>query len=216
MLIGIAGPKRSGKDTLARALSKTLGLPVDSFAAPLRKFVAELLNCSVATLESCKEHPIKWLDGATPRGMMQTVGTEWGRDMVHPDLWVQSLLRRLPARGGIISDVRFENEAREIRLGGGIVIELSRAGTGSGDAHISERPLPRSLVSATLANDGTPDELLAKALAAMARLGLDRAALPETLYLADDLLAAECRLPPFVASPNFDRDRDRDRDSTGV
>ena len=70
MLIGIAGPKRSGKDTLAKGLSKALNLPVDSFAAPLRKFVAELLNCSVATLESCKEHPIKWLDGATPRSMM--------------------------------------------------------------------------------------------------------------------------------------------------
>ena len=30
---------------------------------------------------------------------MQTAGTEWGRDRVHPELWVRSLFARLPRAG---------------------------------------------------------------------------------------------------------------------
>lgn len=164
MLIGIAGPKRSGKDTLAWGLHRELALPVDSFAAPLRKFVADLMNCSLATLESCKEHPLKWLDGATPRQMMQTVGTEWGRDMVHPELWLRSLLHRIPASGAIISDVRFPNEARAILERGGVVIRLHREGYGSGDGHVSEKPLPIELISFEIDNDGTKEDLVRKGL----------------------------------------------------
>lgn len=40
LYIGIAGSKRSGKDTLANGLASALALPRDSFAAPLRQFVA--------------------------------------------------------------------------------------------------------------------------------------------------------------------------------
>jgi pantothenate kinase len=40
LYIGIAGGKRSGKDTLANGLASALALPCDSFAAPLRQFVA--------------------------------------------------------------------------------------------------------------------------------------------------------------------------------
>jgi len=201
MLIGIAGPKRSGKDTLAKGLSKALNLPVDSFAAPLRKFVAELLNCSVATLESCKEHPIKWLDGATPRSMMQTVGTEWGREMVHPELWVRSLFHRLRTSGGIISDVRFENEAREIRARGGIVIALSRPGTGSDDAHISEKPLPAELITAHLVNDKDPGALVDAALQLLAAYGLDSVTMEPPAVEMDDTLAADSHVAPQLTQP---------------
>lgn len=172
MLIGIAGPKRSGKDTLAHGLSRALGLPVDSFAAPLRKFVADLLNCSLATLEECKEHPIKWLDGKTPRQLMQTVGTEWGRDTVHPELWLRALLHRVQYKGAVISDVRFPNEAKAILERGGIVIRLHREGTGTGDGHVSEKPLSIDLVSIELDNDDTAEQLIARALQALADRGV--------------------------------------------
>lgn len=165
LYIGIAGAKRAGKDTLARKLQAILGLPIDSFAAPLRKFVAELAGMGgLDTLEVHKETPIPWLDGITARSMMQTVGTEWGRQMVHPDLWVRSLFARLPA-GGIIPDVRFPNEAEAIRQRGGIVIRVSRAGTGHGDGHASETPLPANLVDIEVTNDSTPREMAIRVLA---------------------------------------------------
>jgi hypothetical protein len=163
-LIGIAGPKRSGKDTLGRGLAAALGLQQDSFAGPLRAFVATMLGLTLAELEEVKEAPVAWLDGVTPRSMMQTVGTEWGRRMVHPDLWLRALLARVPAEGAVISDVRFPNEAEAIIEQGGVVIRLSRPGTGEGDGHASETPLPGYLVTFELTNDSTPDDLVARAL----------------------------------------------------
>lgn len=165
-LIGIAGPKRAGKDTLAFGLAAVLDMPRDSFAAPLRRFVAELLGWSLDELEARKEDPIPWLDGITPRHMMQTVGTEWGRDMIHGELWVRSLLHRM-AGGGVISDVRFENEAKAILESGGVVIQIDRPGAGQGDAHVSEKPLDSQYISIRITNNGTRGDLLDKALEAL-------------------------------------------------
>jgi hypothetical protein len=164
MLIGIAGPKRSGKDTLARGLCAALGLSQDSFAGPLRAFVANTLGMTLAELEDAKEAPIAWLDGITPRHLMQTVGTEWGRRMIHADLWLRACLARLPAEGAVISDVRFPNEAEAITNAGGAVIRISRPGAGEGDSHASETPLPNYLVTFELANDSTPEALVERAL----------------------------------------------------
>ncbi len=169
--IGIAGPKRSGKDTLANLLSGALRRPVDSFAAPLRELTCRVLGMTPAELEECKETPIPWLADTTPRTMMQTLGTEWGRDMVHPELWVRSLFAR-HQHGCIISDVRFPNEARAIRQRGGVVVRLQRPGTGAGDAHASERPLPVELVDIDLVNDESPQELLRRALAGLRAHGV--------------------------------------------
>lgn len=172
ILIGIAGPKRAGKDTLARGLCRNFHIPQESFAGPLRRFVADLLGISLDELERAKEDPIAWLDGRTPRDMMQTVGTAWGRDMVHPDLWVRALVNRVKG-GCVISDVRFPNEARAIRERGGYILQVTRPGYGVGDAHISERPLPAELVDAVIENDSTPDVLTLRALVQLHRLELD-------------------------------------------
>jgi hypothetical protein len=161
MLIGIAGPKRSGKTTLAEGLCKVFSLEHHSFAGPIRAFVANILGYTLEGLELRKEEPVVWLDGKTPRQLMQTVGTEWGRVTVHDDLWVRSLLARVPAEGAVISDVRFPNEAEAILAAGGIVIQLSRPGTGEGDGHASEVPLPASCVTQAWKNNSTEHDLIA-------------------------------------------------------
>lgn len=165
LLIGICGAKRAGKNTLADALAVNLSLDHVSFAGPLRSFVADILGENLATLEAVKETPISWLDGVTPRQMMQTIGTEWGRMMIHPELWLRSLLRRIPPSGAVISDVRFENEAKLIKDHGGVLIRVIRAGTGTGDAHISETPVPEQYVDYTATNNGAPDEMVDQVLA---------------------------------------------------
>lgn len=165
--IGIAGAKRSGKDTLARGLAEALApIPVDSFAAPIRRFVADLLGWSLEELEARKEARVSWLD-TTPRHMMQTLGTEWGRNLVDPELWVASAFARNPT-GAILSDVRFRDEARAIRDDYGVVIRVSRPGVEPGrDTHASERPLPANLVDIELVNDGPPEQLVQRALRAL-------------------------------------------------
>lgn len=64
----------------------------------------------------------------TPRMLMQMLGTEFGRDMVHPNLWVNSLMNEYKRQKWLITDVRFPNEAKAIKDRGGILIRLDREG----------------------------------------------------------------------------------------
>lgn len=133
MIIGIAGKKRSGKDTAAKVFER-LGFTHDSFAAPMKRCLESILGHELR--DEDKEVPMDWLDGITPRKMLQTLGTEWGRCMVHSDLWVRSMMRRAPPMC-VISDVRFENEAAAIRAAGGVIVHIYRRPMMS-DSHISE------------------------------------------------------------------------------
>jgi len=179
VLIGLAGAKRSGKDTAANLLASRYGFERESFAGPIRRFIAQTLGLSAEALESVKESPIDWLPGFTPRLLMQTVGTEWGRNTVHPDLWILSAMRRvyalqgLGARGVVLTDVRFANEANAIRDGGGFVLRLNRTAARSEDSHASEVRLADHLIDAEVSNDGTIQDLRVNLDAVMLRLGVE-------------------------------------------
>lgn len=162
LLIGIAGSKRAGKTLLANMLAERYGLLHTSFAAPIREFTAHLLGGTLEQLEVEKESPIAWLDGVTPRQIMQTMGTDWARMMVHPDIWVRTCMRKVAGAGrAVISDVRFPNEARAIRSAGGHIIRLHRWEDGTKDTHVSELPLDNSLIDCEITNDfDNPSELL--------------------------------------------------------
>lgn len=161
MIIGLSGQKQSGKSTLGNLLAEKYGLLHTSFAAPMREFVAKLVGCDVVQLEEIKETPIAWLNGRTPRHMLQTLGTEWGREMVSSQLWVLVAMRKALLSGrAILSDVRFANEATAIRAAGGVVIRIARDNACQPDSHTSERPLQETMIDFELRNNGTPEELL--------------------------------------------------------
>lgn len=152
MIVGITGKKRSGKDTMATSF-EVRGYRKVSFANPIRHFVENIIGEDIT--DANKEQEIPWLgNGISPRKLMQTIGTEWGRS-IHPDLWVLALIRsideaiklsaqHLPSRfwgsraDFVIPDVRFENEAKAIRDRGGVIIHVHRSGLPD-DAHVSER-----------------------------------------------------------------------------
>jgi hypothetical protein len=132
-VIGLAGPARSGKDTAAREIRylvnssdqcDCLTVDTDSFAAPIREMVAGMLKVDLLTLEDIKDDVVPWI-GKSPRVMMQTLGTEWGRDTISKTLWLDRIVekhRDLSSGrqyGGdyllLIPDVRFENEAEWVR-----------------------------------------------------------------------------------------------------
>ena len=57
------------------------------------------------------------------------MGTEAGRGVFHPDLWVHTVMRRCdraPQNNYVIADVRFPNEIQAIRDSGGKVIRVRR------------------------------------------------------------------------------------------
>jgi hypothetical protein len=93
--------------------------------------------------------------------MMQTLGTDWGRDLISPNLWTllahQRLLRNGP--GMVIPDIRFENEAAWVRDHGGMVIHLTRPDAEPVQKHPSENGVKRLPQDVQLFNIGTLEEL---------------------------------------------------------
>lgn len=107
-----------------------------------------------------KENEIP-LFGRSVRYIMQTLGTEWGRELIHPDIWVKLAECVLFERGEriIISDVRFDNEADFIRNHGGVILHVTRDYAPKVEAHASEQGIRPSPLDLYVGNHGTIDEL---------------------------------------------------------
>lgn len=160
-LIGIAGRARSGKDTVANFIIAAIGGYRYSFADPIRAMLSPLgVDMNDPYWQARKEDIIPAL-GVSPRRMMQTLGTEWGRNLINPDLWIimahQRLLQNGP--GMVIPDVRFENEAAWIRKHGGRIIHVIRPEAKAVEAHASEDGIEMLDADAQLFNSGTLEEL---------------------------------------------------------
>jgi len=142
MIIGLAGKAGSGKDTVADYLVANYGFEKISFAKPLKDMLSAA-GFPEPTNRDDKEKPINGFNFSW-RYMAQTLGTEWGRNCLGQDIWVQIAMRNLDTnKNYVFSDVRFENEADAIRKAGGIVIHLlgRKSDLGSNGEHISEKPL---------------------------------------------------------------------------
>lgn len=138
-LTGLAG---SGKSTASKYLVEKHGYKLVKFAGPLKDML-RAIGLSEAQIEGeLKEEPCEWLQGATPRHAMQTLGTQWGRACIGPSFWIELWVRRVNliiAEGGrvVVDDCRFPNEADEVRKLGGVVWRLAGRG-GIGGSHESE------------------------------------------------------------------------------
>lgn len=169
LLIGIAGRAGVGKDTAGRFLQLHYALSVVAFADPL-KAMLQAMGLSRTELEGAyKELPLRWLD-ASPRRLLQTLGTEWGREMIDPDLWLKVFGRKLAHdwqvlkasdpdwAGYVITDVRFENEAEFVRRRGHLV-HLTRQAAPAVAAHSSETGLDIQTRDFLISNDGDLSQL---------------------------------------------------------
>lgn len=141
-LIGLTGKAGSGKDTAGRILAARWGYTPVAFAGVLKRMLAHLLGVEVAQFEDrqWKERPC-WT-GKSPREMLQTLGTEWGRELVHPDLWVmylERLIKQSRSRRYVVTDLRFPNEAEMVRRYDGVIIQLVRDSAPAVAAHSSEQ-----------------------------------------------------------------------------
>lgn len=116
MIIGIHGRAGAGKTTVTNMLMQIIpNCSTDSFAKPIKEMLQVMgVDCSDRNKNTI--HPIY---NKTPRQMMQSLGTEWGREMIDEDVWIKALDNRTRHQNLIISDVRSENEASYIRKGFG-------------------------------------------------------------------------------------------------
>lgn len=168
LLIGLAGLARTGKTTAANHLVSVHGFQSYAFADPLREGLMNIFNLSPSDFDGDrKEQSIGWL-GRSPRELMQSLGTEWGRNLVHPELWLLLAEQNLEhlgqihdtATGFVISDLRFENEADFVRKRGGIVIHVLRPDATEVNPHVSESGIAIQDNDLVLHNDGALDDLI--------------------------------------------------------
>lgn len=136
-LIGLIGRKGAGKDTAAEVLL-AMGYENVKFAGALKDMIRCLLayqGVDTETIErmiegDLKEVPTDYLGGKTPRYAMQTLGTEWGRDLIGKDFWASATMRRVKKllaglKKVVITDVRFPNENETVEAEGGACFGIS-------------------------------------------------------------------------------------------
>jgi hypothetical protein len=168
-IIGLTGRAGAGKDTVAHYLVERYGFAQLSFAEPLREMLCALLehagiDHAYVTEPALKAQLIPGL-GVSARTLMQTLGTEWGRQLIASDLWVRLLELNAGMPHGpvhdrlVISDVRFLNEAAWVVQHGGVVCGINREmEMPTGPLHESEANLA-AICGATLDNSGTLGQL---------------------------------------------------------
>lgn len=179
MVLGLYSPVPCcGKSSFAAALEAD-GFVRVPFAGTLKAMTRELLRAIgyapeliEELLSVRKEVPLDALDGVTTRHLLQTLGTEWGRQLVQPDLWLrcwQGQVEPLLAQGisVIADDVRFANEAQAVEaMPGGAMVRIRRP-TGPMDtkvlAHASEGGLEDWRFAADIWNGGSLSDLALQA-----------------------------------------------------
>lgn len=165
-IIGVTGRARSGKDTIGSYLVEQYNYGQVSFAEPLRQFVCKLVGIDRRALDYVKEDPVPWL-GKSPRQMLQTLGTEWGRMLVNENIWVlvamdeAHRLKRHSGKSAVITDVRFDNEADAIRQRGGRIIHVARPDAMAVATHVSEAGVREAYGDIRVINDGSLADLYA-------------------------------------------------------
>ena len=114
---------QQGKSTAAKFLVDNFDYMKISFADPLRFMIERLLHSSGYSyneihwfLNEGKEQNIEVL-GASYRHLARTLGTEWGRNLIDPDIWVRIAEQKIIHAQTLIciDDVRFPNELRLLR-----------------------------------------------------------------------------------------------------
>jgi hypothetical protein len=154
-VIAFAGPAGVGKSTAAVYLSQEdrLGkVIILSFAEPMRRMVSTILPLGMESFEQGKKtNPTLGLCGKTPRQMLETIGTEWGKNLVGENIWldiVANQIMRGDADTYIIDDLRTDAEAIYLRDKlGAIIIHLSRQGVDYKRDHITSCPISEDLVT---------------------------------------------------------------------
>ena len=157
-----------GKSTAATYLKDHHAFLPMPFADPLKKML-EVLLAEVGLMQAqawdilrgnAKEQPIRQLGGITGRRLMQTLGTEWGREL-DEDFWTGVMSAKLdtysPTSRIVIDDMRFPNEYTLLKERGAVLVKIHRGQRqipAPGKSHASEGSLDHHTFDYEIGNDG--------------------------------------------------------------
>lgn len=166
-VIGISGYARSGKDTIGQALA-TRGFQRVSFADNIREALLALnplATPDVRIVDLIAAHGWEVAKDQFPevRALLQRLGSEVGRNLIDPNIWVDLTFKKAPDGAKIVvTDCRFPNEARAVKELGGQMWRVARPGFSPTNAHPSETALDDWNFDHHFDNVGTMEDLHAK------------------------------------------------------
>lgn len=164
MIIGLSGYANAGKDSVAQILVEKFGYKRMAFADAIRDILYTLDPLTNNGLHVKAVVDDYGWDIAKQdieiRRLLQVLGTEVGRNVFGDDVWVDVLISKLePMDKVVITDVRFQNEAREIHNLAGVLWRINRVGVSAVNEHISETQMDQYLFDEIVDNDGSLEDL---------------------------------------------------------
>lgn len=174
LIIGICGFAQSGKSTIADYIAEAYKFKKKAYADKLRE-ACTVLNPIVGKTDNWGG-VVRYNDllrdfgyeaaktdsryGAEFRRILIYMGTEVGRRILGGDIWVNALYKDIDLMDNVvISDVRFNNEARAIRDRGGRILKVTRPGVVAAIDHTSETEHLRWTHDGKIENNSTVNEL---------------------------------------------------------
>lgn len=166
-LIGLySSAPQSGKTTTAEIL-KEEGYKIVSFATPLKEMTLRFLmgfgysKGDAERIIKDKNFVIGEIE-LRSRDVMQLLGTEWGRELIHKNVWVkmwESRQRLYPYV--IVDDMRFPNEYEAVKSRGGLMVKIERreANEKNREKHESEGALDEFCFDRVIYNNGSISDL---------------------------------------------------------
>ena len=169
-LVGLGGYAYAGKDAVADVLEDHgwfrtyMSSPLERALVTLNPFIeydrgffptryAEF-HKQVGYSKS-KRHP-------EVRRLLQSLGTEVGRDILGKDVWLNAVFKQVEEakpRPAAVTGIRYHNELDRIRSEGGVAVWVSRPGYGPINGHSSDNTLGPQDFDLVLHNNGTLDDL---------------------------------------------------------
>jgi hypothetical protein len=174
---------QSGKSSLANYLVEDHGFVVVKFAGILKgmcRHFLSMLGFDAETIErmiegDLKELPVPGFD-FTPRHLMITLGSDWGRQAVEDGLWIKLAMAQIKiatdaGKNVVVDDMRFPNEFDELHKIGAILMHVIRPQAPE-TVSASEGLLNDFEFDAYIVNSGTLEELRRETNTVMGQLGV--------------------------------------------
>lgn len=124
-LIGIVGGAGDGRRPVVQRLVGAHEFDAQPIIQAVRDMVAAGFGLHIETMGTSEmDEPIEFLGGSTLRQVEATLMHDWGRRLIHSDVWISVWRRRLERSGSesvVVPDLRYPNEAMVIRKLGGVM-----------------------------------------------------------------------------------------------